>query len=198
MNCDHISLDDLYVLPVNTSLNNPLTDNINNINNINNLVDNQTDSSPDVVKTITIQTHDGKFHLDEVGAISLLTTYYNINKYKVHLIRSRDINPETNILVDVGGIYNPSELKFDHHQPNCSETFSDKHSIPMSSLGMVWKHFGKNILDMFIQTSVFSSSFSDSFNDNKKDKKKDELIKEIYDKLILEIDAHDNGIPMVE
>lgn len=138
---------------------------------------------------ITIQTHDKRFHADDVGAISLLTCYFSQKGMMVHLIRSRD--PEllitSNILVDVGYTYDPENAKFDHHQEGCNVTYSNKTDVPMSSIGMVWKHYGKEILSLYVKSNGLSE-----INNY------DELCHEIYVKIIQEIDAHDNAIRIVK
>ena len=67
--------------------------------------------------THKIGTHSGQFHLDEVLACFLLRTY--IPEYKnCSIIRSRDpaVWAQCHTLVDVGGVYDPSNNRFDHHQ----------------------------------------------------------------------------------
>ena len=72
----------------------------------------------------TIVTHNGTFHLDEITAYAILDYLYPQNQ----LIRTRDqelIN-QTNITIDVGGIYDPEKNKYDHHQSTFNDTFCDK------------------------------------------------------------------------
>ncbi|EKD25743.1 MAG: hypothetical protein ACD_79C01527G0001 [uncultured bacterium] len=71
---------------------------------------------------ITAATHDGDFHADEVVAISLIKLAYQ----KIKIIRSRDpkILGTADFMLDVGGIYDPSIRKFDHHQKNYSGTLA--------------------------------------------------------------------------
>jgi uncharacterized UPF0160 family protein len=146
--------------------------------------------------SVSIQTHDKRFHVDDVGAIALLISYYNrkTENTNVHLIRSRDpeLIKSSDILIDVGGIYDPSNKRFDHHQDNCNEFFGDNFNIPLSSIGMVWKHYGEEILHMYIQAhQEFSliSNWEDHIT---------VLLNEIYGKIIQELDAHDNGIVSIE
>ncbi len=137
---------------------------------------------------LTIQTHNGKFHCDEVGAISILVNCHK--DYQIRIIRSRDpeLMVKADILVDVGGIYDDNIRRYDHHQKECKETFTPESKIPLSSIGMVWKHYGKSFLSLFL-----------SHNDYDTDEIHiDNLYNEIYFKLIQEIDAHDNGIQSVE
>ncbi len=154
-----------------------------------------TNASQYTESVVTIQTHDKRFHIDDVGATALLVTYYN-KKHNVtlQLIRSRD--PEllktSDILIDVGGIYDQSKQRFDHHQDDCNEVFEEGFKIPLSSIGMVWKHYGEELLRMYIQSNPNFSAIN-KWEDHLKP-----LLTEVYVKIIQEIDAHDNGIVPVE
>ncbi len=138
--------------------------------------------------SIIIQTHSGKFHADDVVAVTLLSNYFNSLDVDVSIIRSRD--PKTfsksDILVDVGGKYDPEARRFDHHQKSCSETWNDTSKIPLSSVGMVWKHYGKLILSCLVE----ERSLSEEDLEN--------LLSKIYFNLIIELDANDNGISNVD
>ncbi|WP_428661847.1 MYG1 family protein [Runella sp.] len=66
-----------------------------------------------------IVTHDTTFHADEVFAVALIK-YVG---YDVPLMRTRDrvllaeaLEDPTVFVIDVGGVYNPAMLNFDHHQ----------------------------------------------------------------------------------
>lgn len=66
--------------------------------------------------TKVIGTHDGTFHCDEVLACSLLKM---LPDYKdADIMRTR--NPEKlatcDVVVDVGGVYDPTKHRYDHHQ----------------------------------------------------------------------------------
>ena len=64
-------------------------------------------------KTVTIRTHNGIFHSDELAAIALLIAYKGITEHKV--IRTRD-NIDADYVIDVGMVYDEDTKKFDHHQ----------------------------------------------------------------------------------
>ena len=85
--------------------------------------------------------------MDEVTACMMLTNYTDTYK-NAKILRSR--NPQIlntcDIVVDVGGKYIPEKNLFDHHQREFTDTFSKNHSIRLSSAGLVYKHFGKEIL----------------------------------------------------
>ncbi len=63
-----------------------------------------------------IGTHNGAFHCDEVLACYLLR---QLAEYKeTEIVRTRDptVLDNCDIVVDVGGIYDHSKHKYDHHQ----------------------------------------------------------------------------------
>lgn len=77
-------------------------------------------------------THDGSFHADEVTALALLVVFKKIDLDKI--IRTRDLKvlEECEYVCDVGGIYDPSIKRFDHHQVSYQGL--------LSSAGMILKY----------------------------------------------------------
>jgi uncharacterized UPF0160 family protein len=80
----------------------------------------------------SLGTHDGTFHADEVTACALLLVCNLIDKEKI--VRSRDdvALGSCEYICDVGGIYDPSLKRFDHHQKEYSGT--------LSSAGMILEY----------------------------------------------------------
>lgn len=80
----------------------------------------------------SVGTHDGTFHADEVTACALLMLFGLIDEDKI--VRTRDLNllATCEYVCDVGGVYNPQEKLFDHHQAD--------YQGPMSSAGMVLRY----------------------------------------------------------
>jgi len=68
-----------------------------------------------MTKITTIATHNGKFHNDEVCAIALLHLG-DIGEYKIVRTRDADAIADADYVVDVGGIHDPENCRFDHHQ----------------------------------------------------------------------------------
>ena len=128
----------------------------------------------------TIGTHSGTFHCDEALAIAMLRILDNFKDAEI--IRSRDLNvlSQLDILVDVGNEYIPETFRFDHHQRGFTETFSPKHTIKLSSAGLVYKHFGKEII-----AKITNTHDSETI---------DLLHKKIYSSFVEAIDAIDNGV----
>lgn len=127
-----------------------------------------------------IATHNGKFHADEVFAFSLLR---NLDRFKsADLIRTRD--PEllktADIVLDVGGVYDPSNHRYDHHQPEFKDSFSPQFNTLLSSAGLVYKHFGKEII------STRAAHLSPE--------QVEALYVHVYESFVEPFDANDNGI----
>ncbi len=90
-----------------------------------------------------IATHNGEFHADEIFAIAILKKVYP----SIKVIRTRDENKlkKADMRIDVGNKYNPKTGDFDHHQN--SFYMKRENKIPYSSCGLIWKHFGKKIVN---------------------------------------------------
>jgi len=94
-----------------------------------------------------IITHNGAFHADEVFAVAMLSNVFHTTQ-EIDVIRTRDAaiiaaaqNNPNDYVVDVGGIYNPENNNYDHHQDLC---------LP-SAAGLVYR-------DVFEQSKVALSA----------------------------------------
>lgn len=74
--------------------------------------------------TRSVGTHDGSFHADEVTACALLIIFDLVDKDKI--IRSRESSRlgVCEYICDVGGLYDPPNKLFDHHQADYRGSFS--------------------------------------------------------------------------
>jgi uncharacterized UPF0160 family protein len=90
-------------------------------------------------------THDRRFHADEIFALAVLKLIYP----DLEIVRSRDENvyKKADIIVDVGHVYDPESLVFDHHQRSFS--LKRESGIPYASFGLVWKKYGKSLCGSF-------------------------------------------------
>ncbi|KAF8078595.1 metal-dependent protein hydrolase [Lyophyllum atratum] len=128
-----------------------------------------------------IGTHNGTFHCDEALAVFLLR---QTNKYRdADLKRTRDpaILDTCDIVVDVGAIYDESKQRFDHHQRGFTEVFGHGFETKLSSAGLVYKHFGKEVIANTTQLPP-------------DELKVETLWLKMYKEFIEAIDAIDNGI----
>lgn len=89
----------------------------------------------------TIVTHNGNFHADDVFSIAALKTIFPLFK----LIRTRDLEiiAKADIVIDVGGEYDPQTGRFDHHQRGGAG--ERENGIPYSSFGLIWQKYGLEI-----------------------------------------------------
>ena len=88
-------------------------------------------------------THSGRFHADDVFAIALLRMVPEWKAAKLIRTRDEEIIKKADLVVDVGGIYNPAQNRFDHHQTGGALNYEN--GIPYSGLGLVWKQFGEQV-----------------------------------------------------
>jgi len=138
-------------------------------------------------KKMKIGTHNGTFHCDEVMACHLLKL---LPEFKdAEIVRSRDpaVLDACDIVVDVGGVFDASRMRFDHHQRSFDDTMYSLSAgkypwkTKLSSAGLVYFHFGMRVLSHVLRM-----------------KPEDDLVqvlfKKVYENLMEEIDAVDNGI----
>ncbi len=116
-------------------------------------------------------THDGVFHADDIFSTATLML---LLKEDVEIVRTRD---EARIslgdyVYDVGGIYDPSKNRFDHHQEGGAG--KRENGIPYAAFGLVWKTYGETVCGS------------------------KEIAQRIEEKLVQVIDAGDNGIVLEE
>jgi uncharacterized UPF0160 family protein len=90
---------------------------------------------------ITIATHNGNFHADDVFSIAALKSIFPAFK----LIRTRNLEliGKADIVIDVGGEYDSDAGRFDHHQRGGAG--ERENGIPYSSFGLVWNKYGLEI-----------------------------------------------------
>jgi len=88
-----------------------------------------------------IVTHNGNFHADDVFSVALFKSLLP----SFELIRTRDpeLIAKADIVIDVGGEYNPSRGRFDHHQRGGAG--ERENGIPYSSFGLIWQKYGLEI-----------------------------------------------------
>ena len=142
-----------------------------------------------------IGTHSGVFHADDVTSMMLLVNF--LPEYKnAEIVRTRDMNvlKDLDLICDVGGEYDHARRRYDHHQQGFEETYDEKHSIKLSSSGLIFKHYGyelvKNTLAYLFETDPNMAKYKFELDAEELQKLKDKL----YDEFFLCLDAVDNGI----
>lgn len=87
----------------------------------------------------TLATHNGSFHADDVMACAIIRLLSErVHSETVKIVRTRDpeVIANADIVVDVGGVYDPEALRYDHHQPGGAGTRPN--GIQYASAGLVW------------------------------------------------------------
>ena len=102
--------------------------------------------------TKKIGTHSGSFHCDESLAIGLLSLLKEYQDSIVIRTRDESVLANCDIIVDVGAVYDPSRHRYDHHQASFQDTFNNEkfNKIRLSSAGLIYKHFGRQIMEEII------------------------------------------------
>jgi len=143
---------------------------------------NNTDNKRKMTK---IGTHDGSFHCDEALGCFLLqrTAAYE----NAEVVRSRD--PEVlgtvDVVIDVGAVYEPENNRFDHHQRGFEEVFGHGFVTKLSSAGLVYKHFGREIVARVLDFPV-------------DDPRVEKIYLKVYKSFIEAVDGIDNGVNQFE
>lgn len=100
----------------------------------------------------TIGTHSGTFQADEALGVWMLR---QTEAYRhANVVRSRD--PATlgplEIVIDVGGVYDHTALRYDHHQRGYEERFEEGRCTKLSASGLVYRHYGREVIKNYYPT----------------------------------------------
>jgi uncharacterized UPF0160 family protein len=121
-----------------------------------------------------IVTHDSKFHADDIFACAMVELLLDRQGEEGEIIRTRNEQriAEGDYVVDVGGVFDISTNRFDHHQ--IGGAGKRENGIPYAACGLVWKTYGTQL----------SGSI--------------EVAAQVDAALIQCIDADDNGYSLIE
>jgi uncharacterized UPF0160 family protein len=116
-------------------------------------------------------THNDRFHTDDIFATATLSILLNSN---IKVIRTRDKEwfQKGDYVYDVGGEYDPSRNRFDHHQKGGAG--ARENGVPYAAFGLVWKTYGEKICES------------------------KEIAEKIDQEWIQSIDVHDNGVDIFD
>ncbi|XP_017574659.1 UPF0160 protein MYG1, mitochondrial [Pygocentrus nattereri] len=138
------------------------------------------------MSSVKIGTHNGTFHCDEVLACYFLRQLPEYKDAKITRTREPAELAQCEVVVDVGGVYDPSQQRYDHHQRSFVESFNslcpEKPWVTkLSSAGLVYFHFGRRILSQLTGLTQDSRQLEILFD-------------KLYENFVEEVDAVDNGI----
>ncbi|GFR46719.1 hypothetical protein Agub_g8342, partial [Astrephomene gubernaculifera] len=94
-----------------------------------------------------IGTHSGTFHCDEALGCWMLKQTARFQDAEIVRTRDAEVLKDCDVVIDVGGEYDPERLRFDHHQRSFETKFENGFEVSrLSSAGLVYKHFGREVL----------------------------------------------------
>ncbi len=131
------------------------------------------------LQPMKIVTHDDRFHYDEILGIAVLRIIYKDEIREIIRTRDPELINKGDIVIDVGGVFDPLTNRFDHHQNTFKETFSEKHNVKLSSSGLIYKYLGEKLF------KVYNFYKSNEIYENIRVK--------IYEEFFQYADAIDNG-----
>jgi len=118
--------------------------------------------------------------------LKMLPEYKN-----AEIVRTRNnlLLDKCDIVVDVGGIFDPDKHRYDHHQKSFNESMSTliqgkKWITKLSSAGLIYCYFGKRIIHGILEKE----------GDQPSEILVEKIFDKVYEKFIEEIDGNDNGI----
>ena len=106
--------------------------------------------------------------------------------------RSRDAERwgAADVVIDVGAVYDCEKMLFDHHQRGFEETFGHGFATKLSSAGLVYKHFGEEIVREALREAAGGVDADER------------TVRKIYLKMYKEfiegVDGNDNGVNMYD
>lgn len=123
-----------------------------------------------------IGTHSNSFHADDTLGVAILKHLHP----EAQVVRSR--SPEVwatcDVLVDVGGQFEPQTGRFDHHQRGFAEKRAN--GIPFAGAGLVWRYYGLGyVLSIFPSMDPYQAA---------------EVVRAVDEKFVQYVDSIDNGI----
>eukprot|EP00244_Chara_vulgaris_P011890 TRINITY_DN6041_c0_g2_i1.p1 TRINITY_DN6041_c0_g2~~TRINITY_DN6041_c0_g2_i1.p1 ORF type:complete len:335 (-),score=52.87 TRINITY_DN6041_c0_g2_i1:184-1188(-) len=127
-----------------------------------------------------IGTHNGSFHCDEALGCFLMRLTDKFRDAEVVRTRNQQILDTLDAVLDVGAVYDPERDRYDHHQGGFHENFGHGFTTKLSSAGLVYKHFGREIVGKELKSLT---------------PEEQELVYvTVYKHFMEAIDANDNGI----
>lgn len=116
-----------------------------------------------------IVTHDGKFHADDIFGVAVLQVVFGAEELNIVRTREQSEIDGADIVLDVGGEYDPARYRFDHHQNGAPVR---ENGIPYAAFGLVWKEYGEQVAGT------------------------KEIAEKIDNRFVQPIDAGDNGVAL--
>ena len=153
----------------------------------------------DAISPKVIGTHSGTFQADEAMGCWLLRQLPDYRNARIVRSRELPVLDGLDIVIDVGGVYDHSKLRYDHHQRGYEERFEfprlsssattgDGKDEPLrctklSASGLVYRHYGKQVIQQYYP--------------NLTEPYLQLAYVKVYDSLMEALDAIDTGVELV-
>ncbi|XP_022763387.1 UPF0160 protein-like isoform X2 [Durio zibethinus] len=121
-----------------------------------------------------VGTHDGSFHCDEALACFMIRLTKKFSNAQIAL-------ENLDAVVDARGVYDPTRDRYDHHQRGFEQVFSHGFTTKLSSAGLVYRHYGAEIIAKELELDVQHPNVY-------------RLFLAVYKNFVEAVDAIDNGI----
>lgn len=135
----------------------------------------------------TIATHGGMFHADDAVACAIILCVHP----DAEIVRTRDeaVIAASDIVVDVGTVYDPAQGRFDHHQEGGGTPAHHTRTCgtPFAAAGLVWATYGKRAIEMYTPQGVYLSAVEASA-----------VVETVDAEFIRGVDARDYALPVPE
>nr|KAJ0189506.1 hypothetical protein LSAT_V11C800390480 [Lactuca sativa] len=132
-----------------------------------------------------IGTHNGTFHCDEALGCFMIGLTSKFHGAQIIRTRNLQVLDTLDAVLDVGGVYDPRTDRFDHHQKGFDEILGNGFTTKLSSAGLVYKHYGIEIIAKAIQLDEGHPDVHSLFS-------------AVYRNFVEAVDAIDNGINQYE
>ncbi|PSS32294.1 UPF0160 protein, partial [Actinidia chinensis var. chinensis] len=128
-----------------------------------------------------VGTHNGSFHCDEALGCFLIRLTDKFSGAKIVRTRDPQVLDTLDAVLDVGGVYDPTRDRYDHHQKGFEEVFGHGFATKLCSAGLVYKHYGFEIIAKELKLDTGHQDVH-------------RLYLSVYKNFIEAVDALDNGI----
>ena len=100
------------------------------------------------MKRVSVGVHNGDFHADDCLSVHFLKLLYDVAS--VERTRDKEVLDKCDIVVDVGDVFDPSKMRFDHHQRGFCEYY--EHSdVLLCGAGLLFREYGEQIISQAVK-----------------------------------------------
>lgn len=136
-----------------------------------------------IASPLTLVTHSGKFHCDEVFGYTVLCLALGLSRpgedHRLLRTRKPELIETGDIVFDVGGCFDTQTNRFDHHQIGAPQR---EDGTPYSAAGLLWQVYGQRAVAALLPDDA--QPFAEK------------IAAELDSGLVKRLDEIDNGVSM--